>query len=652
MKKYLGYILILIGLIIIILNGFSDLLRGRSINFGVLQIIVFLGGIVFIILGILGIQGKLLSYLEVLFFKIEPYINQGFSKKNELIFDALITLILIVCSILFFLGRWDGLNPILLVDKNGDAGALLSYAISQDNPGFFSHDQFLDPQLAYVSYDGIYLPYISAVGKLLGNYGLGYLTLLPICVFLYTLSSYLIGKKLLGNRFWAVIFTLINTVSISYGFFDSWGIIPDPLPRFVFQSIAPFLFLWFFTWIERPSKWFWLMLIASLFFFIHVISTGALFFLLWTSFFLFFPKTWTKNKILLSQLINFLAFFVPFSIFILLSKSSMMIKIEPTQSTYSDVMSYLASNFGGFLNIKASFKLFIQVLHSYYLVIPSLVSILLILLFKKFRSQKIKMVLLLLSDIFFISLIIPMIEHGVENYFKIIPFQIDLVRNLRYSIPLLMILIISGMIILQNQIKALITNRFFKCALIVSIYLLGCFWSFLLLEKDYLREKNRGYDFLVQEIRCVRHGNLFCPTKMEISEEEMLLFIKNETPTSSVFLSVPGDQFANEIRFGAMRAVAYTSMDKNRIVYKDFIKSVQIENIYQLWQIKESENENQFADWLYQFSCTLEVSHWVLENGFNENYAKLDFITIIFDNGDYAVAQLKVCPNLSSFISK
>jgi hypothetical protein len=236
-----------------------------------------------------------------------------------------------------------------------------------------------------------------------------------------------------------------------------------------------------------------------------------------------------------------------------------------------------------------------------------------------------------------------MIEHFFERKLGIIPVQIDLVRNLRYSFPIILLLIIQGMIALQNQVVSHIRSGILKHTLLLLIFLIGGYWCSLLLVKDYHKEKDRGYDFLVQELRCILRGDLFCPTQNQENEEAMLLFIKNQTLQSSIFLSMPDDQLANEIRYGAMRPVAFTSIDKNRIIYMDFKKAEEIDHINKQWQTEYSKDPNSFILWAYELSCKSHITHWVLENGFEDIYHSFPQLNLVYENGSFAIVEVVDC---------
>ena len=313
-KKLIVFSLLSSGVLLILISLASDFFRGRQFMLGWAQISLLFAGILLRLNGFLAKNNKLVPLLEFILKKAKQallFVVSLCNKEGKKI-DLAFSLIFLIYALLFFMGRWGGLEPVLLVDKNGDAGALLSYAAAGDVPANFSGDQILNQINQMPSYNGIYLPYIRFVNSLVGDYGLAFLTLLPLCIFGQLFSFYLFGKELFHNRFWAVLLSAVSAINISYGFWDWWGFASDPLPRFLFQAIMPFLLWLFLKWKEQPQKWYRLMIISSALFFIHVISTPGIAFMLWVGFFFYIPDSWKFHKKVLFQLFNGLVFAIPF----------------------------------------------------------------------------------------------------------------------------------------------------------------------------------------------------------------------------------------------------------------------------------------------------------------------------------------------------
>lgn len=544
---------------------------------------------------------------------------------------------------LYFLSRWGGLSPSILVDKTGDAGALLSYAAALDAPQQFANDQILAPTNQMFSYNGIYLPYIRAVAKMTGDYALAFLTLLPLCFFMQLTSFYLLGKELFKNRFWALLLSVLTAVPIVYGFWDSWGLAYDPLPRFLFQSIVPFFLLAATKWSSTPKKWPWLMLATSLLFFIHVISTPAIAFMLWGGFFLYLPKTWKLSKKLLFQLINGLVFTIPFGLFVLLSETTPGITTA-SGATYAEIMQYLKVNFIGFLDIKNSLLLYLKVLNYYFLLIPAIFGIVVIYLAKAQRELRTNLILIWLGSCLVISILIPALEHAIEQAVAIPPLQFDLVRNLRYSIPLLEIIGISGFFVIQKHLSNSFAPKRNGLLLKVIVYLIAGVWVIYAAMLEVENDRKIGLDFAIQEIKCVSSGKLFCPTQRQTDEAAILAFIHNELPIESTFLSMPNDDLANEIRYAGGRSVSYTRIDKNRIAYSHLQKAIEIEGISKEWFTILKSNPEGFLEWAQALSCEYGATHWLVDEDLDIDLAEEAVgIQKIFENDSFSVMELPKC---------
>jgi hypothetical protein len=638
MKKRLTVIaLIIVGLLFILLSIFSDLLRGRQFSIGLAQWGLFIFGLLVFVIAYLYKIGRLGSLAKTIY---QWFINLPSKPKFGKIVDLVFLSVIILYSFVYFLGCWGGLSTVFF--KNGDAGALLSYATATNSPNNFLGDQSLDLTEHVVSYPGFYLPFIRSLGAIVGDYGLAFLILQPICIFLQLFSFYLLGKELFKNRFWAIILSLTTAIYISYGYFDFWGLSYDPLPRFVFQSIMPFLLLLFLKWTDKPKRWTILMVLTSLLFFVHVISAPCIAFMLWLGFFLYLPKIWSLSRKILFQLINGLFFIIPFIIFSLSSKSSSGFTNAQLSVSYLTIMQYLTRNFGAFLDQIASIKLFIQVLNNYYLLIPFIIGFFVIYITKTHKELKTNLILLWLSACLIISLIIPAIEHAIEKSMGIPPVEIDLVRNLRYAIPLIEIICIAGFIAIQKYLFHLFQAKKIGGVLVILVYLVGCFWPVYAIRKNSESDQMYNRDFVAQEINCLAKGKLFCPIARKIDEAAVLNFIHDDLAVDAKFLSVPNDAITNEIRYAGQRSVVYTSVDKNRIVFSDFPSALKIENIQLEWA--KHQQANDFQEWAFKLSCDMGATYWLVDKNVNISLLETPIeMKKIYENNSYAVVELPKC---------
>lgn len=608
------------------------------------QVLLLIFGILILLSAWFHQEGKLILFLKNLQgYLFSETFDPVLKKKFGRITDVVILAGFLLYAGLYFLGRWGGLNPSILVDKTGDAGALLSYAAALDAPRQFADDQILAPENQMFSYNGIYLPYIRAVARLTGDYGLAFLTLLPFCFFMQLTSFYLLGKELFKHRFWALLLSVLTAVPIVYGFWDSWGLAYDPLPRFLFQSLAPFFLLAAIRWSSTPKMWPWLMLVTSFMFFIHVISTPGIAFMLWVGFFLSQPKTWKLSKKVLFQLLNGLVFAIPFGIFVFLSNTTPGITTA-SGATYAEIMQYLKVNFIGFLDINNSLLLYLKVLNYYFLLIPAIFGIGVIYLIKAQHELRTNLIVIWLGACLVISILVPSLEHAIEQAAAIPPLQFDLVRNLRYSIPLLEIIGVSGFIVIKKQFANSFAVKRNGLLLKILVYLIAGIWVLYAAMLEAENDRKIGLDFAIQEINCLSSGKLVCPTQRQMDEAAALTFIRSELPIESTFLSMPNDDLANEIRYAGGRSVGFTRIDKNRIAYSHLQKAIEVEEISREWSALLKSTPQAFTAWAQGLSCEYAVTHWLVDDDLDVDLVHdKDYFQTIYQNGSFSVIKLPKC---------
>jgi len=78
------------------------------------------------------------------------------------------------------------------------------------------------------------------------------------------------------------------------------------------------------------------------------------------------------------------------------------------------------------------------------LLYSSLISLLYLRAHKKRVSDALTMILMWCIGVVLIAVVIPLTEHSIANYFRMIPFEIDLVRGIRFFVMLAMIVTLMG----------------------------------------------------------------------------------------------------------------------------------------------------------------------------------------------------------------
>lgn len=186
------------------------------------------------------------------------------------VIDILFVVFLLVVSAVIQHGRiGSSLNG---VDLTTDPAMYAAMAAALDHPEAFARDDnFSDPAL-FDAHATIHMPLIRrlAAGE---NYGLAYLKLTGVHVFLHYVCFYLLGLKLLKKRWQAMLFTLLmgQVYWIPWGTY--WGNgYPDYTPRSTFSALYAVYICVALALLDRPRWWPVFMAATGLLVYVHSIS--------------------------------------------------------------------------------------------------------------------------------------------------------------------------------------------------------------------------------------------------------------------------------------------------------------------------------------------------------------------------------------------
>ena len=203
---------------------------------------------------------------------------------------------------------------------------------------------------------------------------------------------------------------------------------------------------------------------------------------------------------------------------------------------YAELMEILRKRFiSGFLDLNIAFKDFIKLV-----VISDWLMVLLwgfvfvaglTLLFLFIQQKKDRTTLLVLGAwwfaLFLVSVVIPVLDHSLANKLQRLPYEFDLVRNLRFSIPLLILSALYLLLQIRTEIEA---RWHFNQNKIIStiIAVMG-----LLLLIGWAARNNLTYnEAFSQTARCWASGQLICPFQQEMDlnrQVDLLEKIEQET---------------------------------------------------------------------------------------------------------------------------
>jgi O-antigen/teichoic acid export membrane protein len=555
-------------------------------------------------------------------------IFSGFNSPGVNCWDWLIVLIFLAFGGLYFLGRLQGNYPVVIL--TGDGGNIASYAAASDHPDWFKNDPALGDSNNIGIYATIHIPLIRLLNRLTGDYGLAYTWLMFPETFLQLLGFYILGRVLFKNRFWAFLLAFLTAMTvINIGLGEIWGVWQDALPRVTFQSLLPFLLVLVLLWKDHPGRWPWLMILAGLMVYVHPISAPAWGFAIWLSLWLLQPKGWNWRRRLLVMLglgALFLVPIIPYAI------NYLSYNMRGQTADYTTVMTILQTySPANLLNAPAALGTFLWNMTRSLLLPVALVGFAATWLLKKKDHTTVKVVLLWMTGIFITSLLIPFLERLVEQQLHILPLETELVRCIRYFVPLFLLFWLWPLVELTPRLVNPLARR---AVIAFGIILLG-FWG----------ATNRpAIGDMARAVSCFSKIRLVCTSPRPIDDlintlrtqtqpgEGVLFFNEYPTTTDSLTLSV---------RYAALRPLVYTQRDSgilgysNRSALPGWLATTE-----QMANLRAMSDPQQQLDSLIPLAASLNADYLVIDFDVSPEMISSLPVTVVMQNDGYSLLKL------------
>jgi len=542
--------------------------------------------------------------------------------------DWLAVLTFLAFAGLYFLGRLQANYPVVIL--TGDGGNIASYAAALDHPDWFKNDPALGDSNNIGIYATIHIPLIRALNHLTGDYGLAYTWLVFPETFLQLLGFYVLGRVLFKNRFWAFLLAFLTAMTvINIGLGEIWGVWQDAIPRVTFQSLLPFLLALVLVWRDRPRYWPWLMVFAGVLVYVHPISAPAWGLAIWLSLWLLQPKDWSWQRRVLVMLglgLLFLAAITPFAI------NYLSYRGRDQSADYNTVMTILqVYSPANLLDVPAALGSFLWNMTRSLLIPVTLIGFVATWLLMKNNRTPVKVVLLWMAGLFISSILIPIGERMVEQQFHILPLETELVRCIRYFVPLSLLFWLWPLV----EVIPRLVNPQARRAIIALGIVLFCFWG----------ATNRpAVGDMLQAVSCFSKARLVCTSPRLIDDlifalrtqtqpGEGVLFFNEDTAYTSQTLSV---------RYAALRPMVYTSRDSGILGYADrSALPAWLETTKQWESLRAITDPQKRLEGLVSLAVSLKADYLVID--FKVAPEILDFlpVTVLMQNNGYILLKLR-----------
>lgn len=208
--------------------------------------------------------------------------------------DILFVVFLLIVSAVIQHGRTG--SSVNGVDLTTDPAMYAAMAAALDHPEAFARDDnFSDPAL-FDAHATIHMPLIRRLAHG-ADYGLAYLKLTGVHVFLHYLCFYLLGLTLLKKRRQAMLFTLLmgQVYWIPWGTY--WGNgYPDYTPRSTFSALYAVYICVALAVLNRPRWWPLFMAATGLLVYVHSVSALPVALGFWLGFALRRPPDTSRTR--------------------------------------------------------------------------------------------------------------------------------------------------------------------------------------------------------------------------------------------------------------------------------------------------------------------------------------------------------------------
>ncbi len=445
-----------------------------------------------------------------------------------------------------FLGRWKGLTPFVFLSS--DAGIVSSFVAAYQHPDLFRGDVLLGDFTNFRYYLALHQFLIFEINKLTGDYGLAYISLLLLTVFVQCSGFYLLGITLFKSRYWAILLVVINLVPIALPVREFWGIYDDPLPRSLFHACLPFLLAGAFRFKSEVRMWPWLMAFTGLIFYAHPVSAPPWAFALWLGFWAFLPAHWglfKKWAYMFALGLVFVVTVLPWALNLIL------VHERPASAAvnYNEVVRIIADRVGvELLDVGVALRLWFQDVSSWPLCFYSLWAVAGSVILWRWRRDlrnDMKLVAIWCLGIIFVAVGLTFFEQTICRFYDLKRFQMDSVRGVKYLVPIMLLMSLWPLAGVYRQFQAGSLKRTLTMLLGALITVI---WAYQCPPTTF-----------IQTINAWGQGSLTPrASRNEIDTIQAINVIKKITARGSKILALV---IPLEIRYAALRPVVYAYKD-------------------------------------------------------------------------------------------
>jgi len=516
--------------------------------------------------------------------------------RKQYLPELLIGSLFLSLSVAVFLLRWKFLVPFPYLA--GDAANYAGFAAALDNPALFAKDPLLGKLENINFYLTFHIPLARFLAKALDvDYASGWLFSLIPQLFLQLCGFYILGRVLFHSRLGGVLFSFLSLARIDLNLATFWGFHPDPLARTTFQSCLPFLLAGAVHWRSKPTYWPILMTLAGLCIYVHPVSTPIWALAIWTGLWLGFDPNWSGKKRVAWMGLCGLTFLIVAGPFI----ANYFSTYEHGQSLdYDLIYPILKQRYApGYHDIPLALTSYFSILSKEPVWFFGLFSIAIVVTKRKTNEEQARLNLILtwFCVLAVFGALFPLLEQELCKRLRLIPPEIDLIRNIRYFV-----------LFLEIAVFSLLWRQGFPRKLLdwAQVTVFSAAYCTIIIPGF---QTTNG---ILSLFNSDSSTNYFSPSELDIFNRDLLTDISHLTPPGSTLLTL-NDDLALPIRYGSLRSVLYTFKDGGVLGYANHQDLVAWDQLRQ----RISQTVNTYSDTgddekLIQLASELDVHALVL----------------------------------------
>ncbi len=560
---------------------------------------------------------------------------------------VLFLILFITISIFLTLGRsGTEFNSFALL--GGDMAVYASIAAAQDELGLFASDPFLANEKNINSYNMIFFPMLRGLKAVFGNYGAASLFLLPFFIFIHLTGYYVLGKSIFRNPWAGFYVSLFLSVPVAT-YYDFWGIILDPLPRFLYQAVLPFLLALAIVRGYDPKWWPAIMGGLGILNYIHPVSTPvwavAIMLGLWVS--ADGADFWKKVQMMTLATLILVIILAPF----LMNYFGSTVEGTNTLENYDLLIEVLRERF--FMMRETG--LIEVVLHFFSSRIGNVFDLVWYLICAlavggviygiKWRESNqlfpaIRQITAWMLGVFLVGAVLPIAEQTIFAKLQQIPPEFELLRTFRFMMPLILLSAICFLWIMRDRLpdQQILSPSASRTSYIICALLLLAVWGARGFE---LRPEFR--EAVNQNVQCWVKARIVCPLpEKNLDLIGVMNAVREETPVGSRIFS-EGENVA--VRYYAFRPLMYTYKDGAPLAYTDrhqlLVWYDQYSTMAKLVGLRDASGRRvKYMNDLVEFALTTDADYLLLDAPYDPYLYYPEILHLVYANENYSLYQL------------